>query len=225
MLALGYGHGTMCPQVLNGQPLQREVLGFLFSGAVNVKNVSTEGYAAPELEQYRSYLRLLADLQLNPRLRVKEGASDIVQQTMLDAHCGFGNFRGRTEAELRAWLKMILTRNLFTVARRYRTHKRATGREVSLQDRLEKSSARLHRQLVADETSPSLRMMKQERSEQLAIALLKLLDDERSAVVLKHYHNWPVADIAEHLGRTQEAVAGLLRRGLMKLRERLQEEA
>ena len=187
--------------------------------------VSIEDHDAPELEQYRAYLRLLADLQLNPRLRVKEGASDIVQQTMLDAHQGFGDFRGKTEPELRAWLKTILTRNLLTVARRYRTHKRATGREVSLQDRLEKSSAQLHRQLVADQTSPSMTLMKQERSEQLATALLKLLEDERSAVVLKHYHNWSVADIAEQLGRTQDAVAGLLRRGLMKLREHLHEEA
>jgi len=187
--------------------------------------VSTEDNAAPELEQYRDYLKLLADLQLNPRLRVKEGGSDIVQQTMLDAHRDLANFRGKTDLELRAWLKMILTRNLLTVARRYGTHKRAAGREVSLQDRLEKSSILFHRQLVADQTSPSMKLIKQERSEQLAGALLRLLDDERSAVVLKHFHEWSVAEIAQHLGRTQEAVAGLLRRGLKKLREHLREEA
>lgn len=181
--------------------------------------------AAPDLEQYRSYLRLLAELQLNPRLRVKEGASDIVQQTMLDAHRDLAGFRGKTDLEMRAWLKRILTHNLLTVARRYATSKRAAGREVTLQDQLEKSSALLHRQLVADETSPSVKLMKQERSEQLADALLKLLDDERSAVVLKHFHDWSVADIGQQLGRTQEAVAGLLRRGLKKLREHLREEA
>lgn len=188
-------------------------------------NDSTEDQAVPELEQYRNYLKLLADLQLSPRLRVKEGASDIVQQTMLDAHRDFTDFRGKTDVELRAWLKMILTHNLLTVARRYATDKRATGREVSQQDQLEKSSAVLHHHLVADQTSPSMKLMKQERSEQLAEALLQLLDDERSAVILKHYHNWSVAEIAQHLGRTQEAVAGLLRRGLKKLREHLSEEA
>jgi len=120
---------------------------------------------------------------------------------------------------------MILTRNLLTVARRYATHKRAAGREISLQDQLEKSSALFHHQLVADQTSPSMKLIKQERSEQLAGALLKLLDDERSAVVLKHFHEWSVAEIAQHLGRTPEAVAGLLRRGLKKLREHLVEEA
>ncbi len=186
--------------------------------------IGDEENGFPDLEQYRNYLKMLADMQLNPRLRVKEGASDIVQQTMLDAHHDFANFRGKKDLELRAWLKMILTRNLLTVARRYGTHKRAAGREVSLQDRLEKSSALLHHQLVADQTSPSMKLMKQERSEQLAGALLKLLDDERSAVVLKHFHEWSVAEIAQHLERTEEAVAGLLRRGLKKLREHLREE-
>ena len=185
---------------------------------------STDDEAAPNLEQYRGYLKLLADLQLNPRLRVKEASSDIVQQTMLDAHLGLSDFRGKTDAELRAWLKMILTRNLLTAARRYGTHKRAAGREVSLPNQMEESSALFHRQLFADEASPSTKLIKQERSEQLAAALLRLLDDEQSAVVLKHYHNWSVAEIAQHLGRTQEAVAGLLRRGLKKLRSHLREE-
>ena len=179
----------------------------------------------PDLEPYRSYLKLLADLQLNPRLRVKEDASDIVQQTMLEAHRDFQTFRGKTDAELRVWLKMIMTNNLLSVARHYGRGKRSAGREVSLQDQLEQSSALLHRQLVAEQTSPSMKLMKQERSEQLADALLKLLDDERSAVVLKHFHNWSVAEIAQHLGRTQEAVAGLLRRGLKKLRDHLSDES
>lgn len=182
----------------------------------------TENDAAPDLEQYRNYLRLHADLQLSPRLRVKEDASDIVQQTMLDAHRDLAGFRGKSEVELRAWLWMVLTNNFLTLAKRYGTLKRATGREVTAQNQLEKSSALLHHQLVADQTSPSMKLMKQERSEQLAEALLRLLDDERSAVILKHYHNWSVAEIAQHLGRTQEAVGGLLRRGLKKLREHLQ---
>lgn len=185
--------------------------------------VDADNNANPDLEQYRSYLKLLADLQLNPQLKVKEDASDIVQQTMLEAHRDLGRFRGQTDAELRAWLKTILTHNLLSAAKHYRRGKRAAEREVSLQEKLEQSSALLHRQLVADQTSPSMKLMKQERLEQLADALLKLLDGEREAVVLKHYHNWSVAEIAQHLGRTEEAVAGLLRRGLKKLRENLVE--
>ena len=111
------------------------------------------------------------------------------------------------------------------MAKHFGTKKSDAGREVSLQDQLEQSSALLHCQLVAEQSSPSTMLLKQERSEQLAEALLKLLDDERSAVVLKHFHSWSVAEIAQHLGRTQEAVAGLLRRGLKQLRDHLSEES
>ncbi len=174
-----------------------------------------------DLEQYRSYLTLLADLQLRPRLRVKAGASDIVQQTMFDAHRDLAGFRGKSEAELRAWLKVILNNNLHALGRRYRTLKRNARLEVTLQEQQSRSSVRLHHHLVADQSSPSTALSRMERTEQLTEALLKLLEDERTAVILKHYHNWPVAEIAVHLGRTQVAVAGLLRRGLKKLREHI----
>lgn len=189
--------------------------------AQRIMTATTESHPQPDLEQYRSYLKLLAELQLNPRLRGKEDASDIVQLTMLEAHRDLAGFRGKTDAELRAWLKMILTNNVTNVARHYGTLKRGVGREVSLEQDFEQSSAQLVGQLIADQTSPSMKLMKQERSEQLADALLRLLEDERTAVVLKHFHNWSVAEIAQSLGRTQEAVAGLLRRGLKKLRDHL----
>ena len=70
-----------------------------------------------------------------------------------------------------------------------------------------------------------MKLIKRERSEQLADALVKLLDDERTAVLLKHFHNWSVAEIAQHLGKSQTGVGGLLRRGLKKLREYLREKA
>ena len=65
-----------------------------------------------DLECFRPYLLLLAGKQLDGRLRRRVGASDVVQQTLLEAHQNRGQFRGRTAGELAGWLRQILVRNL-----------------------------------------------------------------------------------------------------------------
>jgi RNA polymerase sigma-70 factor (ECF subfamily) len=177
----------------------------------------------PDLEQFRSYLRLLADVQLDRRLRAKEDASDVVQLTLLEAHRDLADFRGSTEAELLAWIKTIMARKVLNLARHYNAQKCNVRRELSLSQQLDASSARLDRFLAAEQSSPSQRAVQSEQAQQLAAGLDSLLDDERTAIVLKHIHDYSIAQIAEHLGRTKEAVGGLLRRGLKKLRERLDE--
>ena len=178
-------------------------------------------HSVPDLEQYRSYLKALADMQLNPRIRAKEDVSDVVQLTLMQAHQHLMSYRGASEAELRAWLKRILINRLINLSKRYTAQKRDVRRELSIDHQLEQSAARLASHLAGDQSTPSQRMMNEERGEQVAEAMATLLDDERTAVLLKHVHNFRVAEIAEYLDRTPDAIAGLLRRALKKLRNRL----
>src|SRR3954466_14287738 len=97
------------------------------------------GHTLPPLEHYRDYLRLLARSQLDPRLRGQLDPSDLVQQTLLQAHQNLGRFRGTTDAELQARLRAILAQQLAQVARR---HGPRAGRAQSLEQALERSSAR-----------------------------------------------------------------------------------
>src|SRR5438045_224867 len=78
---------------------------------------------APNLDQYRGYLRALAQIELGRRLQSKVDASDIVQQSLLEAHQDLAALKGRTEAELVAWLRTILTRNLLNTARDFGAQK------------------------------------------------------------------------------------------------------
>src|SRR5690242_11512207 len=64
------------------------------------------------LDHYRDYLLRVASDQLQSDLAPKLGASDIVQETFLDAARAFPNFVGGTDGELRAWLRQILLNKL-----------------------------------------------------------------------------------------------------------------
>jgi RNA polymerase sigma-70 factor (ECF subfamily) len=170
------------------------------------------------LESCRAYLRLLARLNLAPQLHGKLDPSDIVQQTLLQAYQALDQFRGQSEAEWTAWLRQILARNLAQAVRDFSRAKRDAGRERSLQAALDTSSARLEAWLAADQSSPSRRVEKGEQALRLAAALEQLPDAQREALVLQHWQGLSLAEIGQHLGRSPEAVAGLIKRGLKQLR-------
>jgi RNA polymerase sigma-70 factor (ECF subfamily) len=175
------------------------------------------------VERYRQYLVLLADRQLDSRLRGKLDASDVVQQTLLEAHQNQEQFRGTHEAELIAWLRKILANNLLDAMRGLRREKRDVAREQSLNAAIEQSSVRLERWLDDKQSSPSQNLARQEEAVQLANTMSRLPDAQREALILKNWHGWTVAEIAQHMGRTSTAVAGLLKRGLKQLRQQLTE--
>jgi len=179
--------------------------------------------SASKLEQFRHYLALLARMQIGPRYQAKIAASDIVQQTLIDAHQQWDQFRGTTDGELAAWLKRMLSCNLADAFRAAGRQKRDLSREQSIEQSIDMSCSRLEVWLEAVQTSPSGKAVRNEQLLQLAAALGTLLEAERDAIELHHLHGWSLAEVAEHLGRTDAAVVGLLRRGLKKLRKQLEE--
>lgn len=189
--------------------------------ALKKHQIMPEPGASLELERFRSYLRLLARLQLPPQLAPKLDASDVVQQTLLQAHRALADFRGKTEAEMGGWLRQILARNLAHAARDFSCEKRDAGREVQLAALLDQSSARLNAWLAADESSPSQKAERNDQFLRLAAALEELPEEQREAVELHYWQGWTLAKIAGHQNRSPASVAGLVHRGLSKLRSAL----
>src|SRR5262249_37943502 len=142
------------------------------------------GDSGQPLERFRAYLGLLARAQLPAPLRGQLGSSDLVQQTLLQAHRKRDQFRGHSEAEYRAWLRTILARLLADAARRCGPGQ--AGQAHSLERALEESSQRLERWLAADESSPSQGLMRQERLLELAEAMGRLPEDQRTALELRY---------------------------------------
>jgi RNA polymerase sigma-70 factor (ECF subfamily) len=184
---------------------------------------STGDDADRSLERFRSYLLLLARVRLDSLVRAKVGASDVVQGTLLEAYRDRAQFRGQTVGEQAAWLRQILARNLANVLRDLRCHKRDVARERPLQAALDESASELEVWLAAEQSSPSQQVQRQERAIRLAEALATIPENQREAVVLRHWHGCSLVEIGKRLGCTTAAVTGLLHRGLRKLRQQLHE--
>jgi RNA polymerase sigma-70 factor (ECF subfamily) len=173
------------------------------------------------LEAERAALHRLAQRQLTGRVAVRVDASDIIQQTFLEAYRSFPQFAGQDVRELLAWLQSILDHK---VAGAIRDHtllqKRNVGREQSMDDS-RGGGAPLKQELDAGHSSPSQKAIRGEEAERLSQALTVLPDDQREAVRLRHLEGWSLDDIASHLGRSPAATAGLIKRGMLALRRQL----
>jgi RNA polymerase sigma-70 factor, ECF subfamily len=176
-----------------------------------------------DLERFRAYLGLLARLEVSAAMRDRVDLSGVVQQTLLEAHQGLHGQPGRlrTDEELAAWLRSILSHNLADVLRKLAAQKRDVRREWSLDAALDQSASRLERWLAAEQSSPSQRAIRQEELLRMAEALAGLPESQRRAIELHHLRAMPLSEIADELGTTKAAVAGLLHRGMKALRARL----
>jgi len=170
----------------------------------------------PALEEHRPALRALAQARFARQLRGKLDPSDVVQQTLLEAHQQRGQCRARTPAEQLAWLRRILLHNLADARRAYRQACRDVGREQAVEPGSAAGPGR--------EPSPSQAAQDAERAADLVAALADLPPAQAEALVLHYFEGLPLQEIARRLGRTTAAVAGLLKRGLRHLRARSQPE-
>lgn len=175
-----------------------------------------------DLESFRDYLRLLARAHLDPRLQAKLDPSDVVQQTLLEAHKDRDQLRGQSREQMACWLRQILVRNLANTVRDYGRACRDVSRGQSL-EAANDSTGRLANWLAAEQSSPSRQVQRQEEILHLAAALAALPETQREVVVLRHFHDWSRTDISRHIGKSAAAVAGLLHRGLQQLRTRMRE--
>src|SRR5262245_6758852 len=173
------------------------------------------------LESQRAALIRLAERQLTGRVAVRVDASDVVQQTFLEAYRSFPQFAGRDARDLVAWLQGILDHRIAGAIRDHTLlQKRSVGRERSMDDSGEGGAA-LKGELDAGLSSPSQKVMRGEDAARLSQALTALPDDQREAVRLRHLEGWALADIARRLGRTPAATAGLIKRGVQALRRQM----
>ncbi len=176
-----------------------------------------------DLEEFRDYLLVLARGKIPTDLRGRLDASDVVQETLFEAHRKRAQFRGTEANSLGAWLRSLLAFTLIDAIRSQYRDKRDLRREQQIRDSLEQSSLKLANLIQSEDTSPSDRFDRQEHAARIASALQCLPVSQREAVLQRYCESRSLNEIAIDLDKTPVAVAGLLKRGLARLRVLLAE--
>jgi len=168
------------------------------------------------LDECRDSLQKLAENSLHNDVRPKVGASDVVQQTLLEASEGFAEFRGESREQLNAWIQRILVRNLLNELRKWRSTKmRSIGREVNLDA--------LTVPLVTDDKTPSSVAVEHECEKLLRRAIERLSPDQQQAIRLRHCEQLGFDEIARRMNRQYSAARMLWYRAFEKLMHELGE--
>lgn len=173
------------------------------------------------LDACRAYLLLIAGKELDADLRAKGSASDLVQETLMEAFRDFNGFHGGTEQELLAWLRRLLHNNLSNFTRRYHgTAKRGSAPEVPLDPG--NSSTPLVQTLFASDSTPSAHAAANEQAEEIRKALDRLPPEYRQVILLRYQEELPFEEIGRQMERSANAAEKLWLRAIERLRQELE---
>lgn len=176
-------------------------------------------------EKCRNYIGFLARSHVESWIQAKVDSSDLVQQTLLEAHTGFEKFNGRSEGEWLAWLKQILRNNATDYVRRFGAAKRKVSREVAIGGLTESFRSVGPRELADGGETPSKIIARREQEIEIADALATLPHDYQEIIVLRNLQRLPFDEIAERMDRSRPACQMLWMRALKKLQAALTKEA
>ncbi len=167
------------------------------------------------LQLCRPRLYQSAKAKLGPEGLTKETPSDVVQETMLDAHRDFSRFAGRSEPELVGWMQAILDHNVLNSIRRFRgTAKRNPDLERPIDGTARGDSGQGP---AADQTTPSAAASRKEERQRLERALSRIKDEHATVIRLRYHEDLSFAEVAARLGRSEEAARKLWSRAIEAL--------
>jgi RNA polymerase sigma-70 factor (ECF subfamily) len=165
------------------------------------------------LEKYRNYLLVIANADTESWLREKIGPSDLVQASLIRGYENFSQFQGESEAELTAWLRMILKNDLRKGQRHYFTNRRNVHRERNL------DAAAPQRPPVVDPAlTPQSHALAEEKARSIQSAMAGLTAGQREIIELRNFHQLGFAEIGQRTGRTEDAARKFWARSIEALK-------
>lgn len=175
------------------------------------------------LAESRSYLGVIAGARMEPWMRAKFDASDLIQQTLVEAHEALEQFDGDNEAAWKAWLKKMMQHNVQDAVRHY---KQADKRDIRRERRADASNDDGQRmQIAGDDPTSSRLAANEERDQELLLAVAALPEDYRRVLTLRTVEKRPFDEVAATMERTVPATQMLWTRAVRKLEEALRDRS
>jgi RNA polymerase sigma-70 factor, ECF subfamily len=174
------------------------------------------------LERYRSRLRRMVAMRLDPRLRGRVDASDVIQEGYLEAMKRLEEFIKDPTVPFYIWLRFLVGQQVQEQHRRHLgTSGRDVGREVSLYRGTMPGvrTGALADRLLGKLTSPSHAAVRAERKLRLQKALNRMDPLDREILVLRHYEQMTNGNAAAALGLNESAASKRYTRALERLKE------
>jgi RNA polymerase sigma-70 factor (ECF subfamily) len=170
---------------------------------------------------YRDHLKQYVDLRLDPRLRPRLDASDVVQETQIDAHRRLNDFLARRPFPIRIWLRKLAHERMLNLYKMHlQTQKRSARREVPFPDR---SSTMLAGQLVDGGLSPSQAIEQVEHRIAVARAINQLTETDREILLMHFIEGLSFPEVGCMLDITEAAATKRCARALQRLRAKIKD--
>ncbi len=167
-------------------------------------------------ERVRRIIRLRMGKEIRPRL----DSMDLVQDALVSALGGLGDFTYRNEGDFLRWLSKITQNALRDNLDKIYTAKRDIRKELRIEHQGPSTGGGFAGTPGPIEaTTPSVIMSKKEDLDRLEIAIDKLKPDYREVIVLAKIEGLSYKEIGERLGKSMDSVGHLLSRAMVALTE------
>lgn len=169
---------------------------------------------------YRSQLRAMIDLRLDPRLNGRVSGSDILQETYIEALKRLEHFADKPEMPFYLWLRLVAAQRLIDVHRQhFGAAMRDVYREVTMDGIPNASSCCLAAHLAGKIDSPSQAAMRNETLAQLEQALQGMDPIDREILALRHFEELSNDEVAQLLNLKKAAASNRYVRALQRLKD------
>lgn len=178
------------------------------------------------LTGHQERLQCVLGFRLDPRLRGRVDADDVIQEAFIVATARRGDFFAQSAQPLFLWLRWIVGNTLLELHRHHLgVQMRDATREVSSHrhsaDNDDDTRQALVAQLSGGVTGPATAVARAEAKVWVTEALTKLDATDRQVLALRHFEQLTNAEAAQVIGIHEHAAAKRYVRALERLREML----